>query len=606
MKQKLLIFIICMFILTSPVNNEFRIVDNGAAFEYVPPATEYQRVYGIDYSHEIFDSISLNSFRNFIIKLTENGSRPAGLPAHLGENNIAARNWIANELRSVSKGRIEVEVLGYYGSVLGKLPGYLPVDAPALMVGGHYDSVTDSPGANDDGTGIAATLELARVLSKYNWPLDIYFGAWNAEENGLLGSREVAKILSDRDVKLLAYYNIDMLLVPSPYALAGEQVLMGYPDGAYHDGKYWADLTRVMSWNWGEHMIQPISSEDFDGWTRSDHWSFISKGYTALFAHESGFAYDVAYHTSQDTWFHHLYNYQVAIETVRAIGSAMAFTMARAYGEPTTQNISFTSISDSITNFAFAISTATTINVTCRWFGGGTSIALYDTNNLLIAQMVDENANPWEHAKIFNQSVTSKGIYRLQITNDGRTSVGHEICLSYDTDIDGNNIVDSTEFWFDQAYFSMDSDLDSLSDALEMIIGTLRDSPDSDADTLPDPWEIYYGLNPLDPNDASGDNDSDGVINSIEFQYNCNPNSPDTDSDQMPDLWEIDNDLNPTVDDSLEDPDNDDVTNIQEYMDGTNPHYVEFRLRYLVVPTIVIGSIAAIVMITYWKIRPRD
>ncbi|MFW9975581.1 MAG: M28 family peptidase, partial [Candidatus Thorarchaeota archaeon] len=152
MKQELLFLTICVLLLASPVNNDFLIADGSAASEYVPAATDFQRVYGIDYSHEIFDSVSLNSFRNFIIKLTENGSRPAGLPAHLGENNIAARNWIANELRAVSKGRIEVEVLGNYGSVLGKLPGYLPVDAPALMVGGHYDSVFESPGANDDGT----------------------------------------------------------------------------------------------------------------------------------------------------------------------------------------------------------------------------------------------------------------------------------------------------------------------------------------------------------------------------------------------------------------------------------------------------------------------
>jgi len=605
MKHQLLFLIICAAILVSPVNNEIRAVDDTSSSGYLPAAIEFERVYGIDYSHQIFDTVSLDSFRNFIIKLTENGSRPIGAITNLGENNVAARNWIANELRAVSKGRIQVEILGHYNSVVGKLPGYLPVDAPALMVGGHYDSVADSPGANDDGTGIAAALELARVLSRYNWPLDIYFGAWNAEENGLLGSTEVSQIMRDRNVKLLAYYNIDMLLVPGPYAPRGGEVLMAYPEGAYHQGNYWADLTRVMSQNYGQHMIQPISSEDFSGWERSDHWPFIVKGYTALFAHERGFAYDVAYHTAQDVWNNPLYNYEVATEVVRAIGSSMAFTMARAYEKPTVQNVSFTLPKDDVKNYTFAISTPTTVNVIGRWFGGGTSISLYNPNDQLLAQMVDTNASAWEYTQIFNQSVTSKGIYRLQITNEGKKTVGHEISLSYETDIDGNGIQDSAEFWFDQEYFSLDTDSDSLSDGFEMIIGTLRDSADSDIDNLPDAWEIEHGLNPLDPNDATEDNDSDGVINVDEYLYNCDPNNPDSDSDNMPDLWEIDNDLNPTMDDSLEDPDHDDFTNIQEYIDGTDPHYAEFRPRYLVVPTIVIGAIAAIVMVTYWKIRPR-
>lgn len=605
MKRGLPIFLIFVFIIVSPVNTETVVLDDVSTSVHELAVAPTERVYGVDYSQRIFNTVSLNSFQNYIIKLTENGSRPAGPPTDLGVDNIAARNWIVDELHAVSSGRIEVEVLGEYASVLGKLPGYLPVDAPALMVGGHYDSVAGAPGANDDATGVAASLELAKVMSRYEWPLDIYFGFWNAEEVGLLGSTEVSHIMKDRDIELLAYYNVDMLLVPDPGAQQDAQVLMVYPIGFYHEGAYWADLTRAMSQTYGQHMIQPVRSIDFSAWTRSDHYPFSQRGYTALFAHESGFSFDTAYHTSQDVWNNPLYDYEVATETVRAIGSAMAFTMARAYGEPTTHELGFTLITSHDRNVAFAISTPTTINVTCRWWGGGTTISLYNPNDQLLAQMIDPDASPWEHTQIISEFVVPEGLYWLNVASSTGYDVGYEIKLSYETDIDGNDILDSEEFWFDDEYFSLDSDLDTINDAQEMFIGTSRYSNDSDSDILPDPWEIEHELDPLDPSDAEGDNDSDGVLNLAEYLNNCNPNHPDSDSDTMPDLWEIQNGLNPAVDDSLEDPDNDAVTNVKEYEDGTDPQYAEFRPGRLVIPGLIVGSFAAIVVVVYKTIRRR-
>ncbi|MFW9838389.1 MAG: M20/M25/M40 family metallo-hydrolase, partial [Candidatus Thorarchaeota archaeon] len=510
-----------------------------------------------------------------------------------------------DQLETVSNGRIEVEVLGDYASVLGKLPGYLPVNAPGFMVGGHYDSVAGAPGANDDATGVAAALELARVMSKYNWPLDIYFGFWNAEEVGLLGSTEVAQIMKNREIELLAYYNVDMLLVPDPNAPAGGQVLMAYPVGFYHEGAYWAEITRAMSQNYGRHTIQPVMSNAFSGWSRSDHYPFWQQGYTALFAHESGFIYDSAYHTPQDTWNNPLYNYQTATDAVRAIGSAMAFTMARTYGEPTSHNLSFTLIPSHERNLTFAISTPTTINVTARWWGGGTAIRLYDSGDVRLASMIDENASPWEHSLIISRHVASEGLCRLNVANNGGTSVGLEINVTYETDIDGNDVLDQEEFWFDNVYFSMDSDHDTINDAEEMLLGTLRNSNDSDSDSLPDPWELQHGLNPLDPSDASEDNDGDGVLNLYEYIYNCDPNSPDTDQDSMPDMWEIENGLDPLFNDSLEDPDKDQVTNIQEYEDGTDPQFAEFRPERLVVPSLSIGSVAVVALLGFRMVRRR-
>ena len=100
--------------------------------------------------------------------------------------------------------------------------------------------------------------------------------------------------------------------------------------------------------------------------------------------------------------------------------------------------------------------------------------------------------------------------------------------------------------------------------------------PDSDGDGLPDDWEITYGLDPLvDIGDdgANGDPDEDGLTNLEEYNQGTDPNDPDSDDDGMPDGWEVDNGLDPNdPTDADEDPDEDGLTNLEEYNQGTDPN----------------------------------
>jgi hypothetical protein len=560
----------------------------------VEPATADsgpQRIYGEDISQLIWGQITVNSFRNYVRTLTENGSRWVGTPDDVSWQNLAAREYIIEELDRVSNGRIEAEVIGEWHSIVGRLPGYLPVDAPAILVGGHYDSVPQAPGANDDGTGVATMLELARVLSQYSWPLDIYFGAWNAEEIGLLGSAEVASEFRDRGIELLVYYNIDMLLVPHPDR---PSFLMVYPVGYYQDGRYWAELTQMMSMQYGSNLSVPTMSSDFSAWQRSDHWSFIQRGFgTSLFAHESGGPYDTAYHTSRDVWSNELYDYDVGTEAVRSIGAAIAYTMSRAYAHPTQLDYHFTLIPGHLRNYYIPISTATNIRVDCRWWGGGTSLRLLDPSSAVVESFSTQNASPWEMTTIMNEPVDKLGLYLLEVWNPWGTSTGHDLTITFETDIDGNDVLDSQEFWFDQSYFSSDQDGDSLSDAEEMIAGTSMDSPDSDSDAIPDPWELANGLDPLNAADAALDYDSDTLTNLEEYENGCNPWAEDSDLDSLPDSWEVQYNLDPTMDDSREDPDRDGVSNLDEFLQGTNPNFAELRIERYVLPL----SAAAVVIV---------
>lgn len=130
----------------------------------------------------------------------------------------ATRNWIKSELERYSKasgGRLKVEFDTFtqpadgrriasptiMKNVLGILPGTDPADDRVFIVSGHYDSrasdVNDSkifaPGANDDASGTAAAMELARVMSQYKFNCTLIFVAMVAEEQGLYGAANLAK-----------------------------------------------------------------------------------------------------------------------------------------------------------------------------------------------------------------------------------------------------------------------------------------------------------------------------------------------------------------------------------------------------------------------------
>ena len=78
-----------------------------------------------------------------------------------------------------------------------------------LMIGAHLDSVGAGSGMNDNASGVAAVLELARVLKLRAPTLSVRFGFWGAEELGLIGSR--AYVSTVERAPLVGYLNFDMM-----------------------------------------------------------------------------------------------------------------------------------------------------------------------------------------------------------------------------------------------------------------------------------------------------------------------------------------------------------------------------------------------------------
>ncbi len=130
----------------------------------------------------------------------------------------AARTWIKSEFEkygAASGGRLQVSYDSFVQAADGRritapvvlknvvaiLPGTDPNDKRMLMVSGHYDSrVTDvmnikdfAPGANDDASGVAAVMEMCRIMSKQKFSSTLVFVAMVGEEQGLYGATNLAK-----------------------------------------------------------------------------------------------------------------------------------------------------------------------------------------------------------------------------------------------------------------------------------------------------------------------------------------------------------------------------------------------------------------------------
>ncbi|MCI0807885.1 MAG: M20/M25/M40 family metallo-hydrolase [Chloroflexi bacterium] len=140
----------------------------------------------------------------------------AATPRNLSENpedHARAADWIAAEFEQIglAVSRQTFEIPGVIPeqlpprqgvNVVGKLnrqPGDSREsrNSHSVLIGAHYDTVPDSPGADDNASGVAAMLECARVLSELGSDREVTFVAFDAEEIGLLGSAAyVARLAS--------------------------------------------------------------------------------------------------------------------------------------------------------------------------------------------------------------------------------------------------------------------------------------------------------------------------------------------------------------------------------------------------------------------------
>jgi Peptidase family M28 len=260
---------------------------------------------------------------SFGTRSTLSAQDPASISA--GRGIGAAREWIRSEFERYSKdcgGCLEVKIDSFTEAPTDRIPqptqitnvyavlkGSDPESARRIvLVTGHYDSRNsdtldvkgDAPGANDDGSGTAVSLECARVLSKLKFPATIIFLTVAGEEQGLNGSKHFAEMAREQGWNIEAVLNNDIVAgnkgpgqdssvvrvfsegVP---AAADEKQLRqirglgGESDSPSREvARYIADVGRAY-----DTAVKPMLIFRLDRYLRGgDHYSFNQQGFAAV------------------------------------------------------------------------------------------------------------------------------------------------------------------------------------------------------------------------------------------------------------------------------------------------------------------------------------
>ncbi len=237
---------------------------------------------------------------------------------------IEAQDWIKAQLENYGL-EVELTYAGVDGAknVIAVQPGLVYPDQ-YIVVGGHFDSTSwsgDAPGADDNASGTAGVMEIARILSQYEFNYSIIYCAWSAEEIGLFGSAEWAGNASAQNMDIQAYLNLDMI----GYLQEGSE---------YH--------TDVMAPSSAQPLVDFYESivnlyvDDFavfDGAMTggdSDHTSFNNNGYMGIFPFEDSDNYSPYIHTDEDLIGPSVNNPLYAQKFVRA-GVAFMATAAELF-----------------------------------------------------------------------------------------------------------------------------------------------------------------------------------------------------------------------------------------------------------------------------------
>ncbi|SIR81280.1 M20/M25/M40 family metallo-hydrolase [Micromonospora avicenniae] len=146
----------------------------------------------------------------------------------------AARDWIYDQMReyaAASGGRMTVELQSYIQQPASRIPAPTRITnvvatlrgetSPnrTYVVTGHYDSratnvmdaVSDAPGADDDASGVAVVMELARLMATRRTAATIVFAAVAAEEQGLYGSAHLAQQLKAAGADIQGMFSNDIV-----------------------------------------------------------------------------------------------------------------------------------------------------------------------------------------------------------------------------------------------------------------------------------------------------------------------------------------------------------------------------------------------------------
>lgn len=247
-----------------------------------------------------------------------------GTSAPRNHRNIAALDEAANYigdyftklgLQTVEQpyeieGKRYRNILAYYG----------PENAPRLVIGAHYDVAGDRPGADDNASGVAGLLELARLVTLYKptLPNRLEFAAYTLEEPPYFATESMGSAIHAQSLRVggfdvRAMISLEMIGYfsdrPGSQKLPLPWLKSRYPDtgnfiavvGRREDSLLTDILITAMSANKGIGVEVINAPKLLPGIDYSDHRNFWLRGYTAVMVTDTAFYRNPNYHKDTDT-----------------------------------------------------------------------------------------------------------------------------------------------------------------------------------------------------------------------------------------------------------------------------------------------------------------
>ncbi len=242
--------------------------------------------------------------------------RHASKPGRLDD----AATWIESRLRDagLEPGADRYETGGVvFRNVIGEIPGSDPDRNPIIVIGAHYDTTPDTPGADDNASAVAVGLALAEYFVNRRRPATLRFVFFANEEGPSSGTRAMGSLIragraraaDDRIVamlclEMLGYYSDDPVSEQTvevarqfgvePPPQANFLAAVAIPESA--------DLLSRVAADWsGDVSLLPVISPTRSGYAgRSDHASYWQVGYPAVMFTDTAELRNPHYHRPSD------------------------------------------------------------------------------------------------------------------------------------------------------------------------------------------------------------------------------------------------------------------------------------------------------------------
>jgi hypothetical protein len=272
---------------------------------------------------EIIEKINVTLIRNFMEYLVlEIGNRYTGT-----DGCIKAANYIYQQFENMglqskyqdwsSRGNNLFAGVFTSQNVIGTHQGTDSNSDEIIIFNAHYDTVKETVGAVDDGSGTVGVLAAAYVLSQYNFKRTMEFVAVSGEENGLLGSHAYAREIYDQQTPVLVEFNADMIGKATSKE-TGKTIRLSITEDAGWIAGTMEKMTKDYGFNFNITRWQIIDRDAKSGW--SDYFEFTQLGYESVVVWPG--EWDPYMHTPQDNISN--VNFSYLVNTTRHIAATMA------------------------------------------------------------------------------------------------------------------------------------------------------------------------------------------------------------------------------------------------------------------------------------------